>query len=62
MNNENLIECVQAQPHLWNKKDPLYKNVNFKEHTWETIAIELSSTSKYLKQLLRNNFIAYHHV
>ncbi|XP_073831767.1 transcription factor Adf-1-like [Musca autumnalis] len=49
MDNENLIECVRGQPHIWNKQDPFYKDINFKERTWETISIELSCTALQCK-------------
>ncbi|XP_073848771.1 uncharacterized protein isoform X2 [Musca autumnalis] len=67
MENENLIECVRNQPHLWDKRNSLYKDIHFKERTWETISIELCSTAlqckttwktlrdKYRRELNANN-------
>lgn len=46
MNEERLIELVQENPVLYNKKISGYKNINLKSQVWKKIAEELNQTGE----------------
>lgn len=52
--DELLIDLVKPYPHLWNKEDKDYKDLNKRDNSWEEIANIMQQPGKYLFFIKKN--------